>query len=191
MGYYDYLRELLEPLRIYSFAQGSLSGAELRAAGEALDRAEAALERAEREAVLETAEDEGLTLRERLFARCPVNVTTDLRRRAVAALSRINAGNFTLADINRSISGCGIYALASETDSRGLIEVCFPHTAGKPEGFEQIEKIILDIIPCHLETYFRFRYLTWEECEEARWSWTLLEQGEHSWESFEKAVPAE
>ena len=36
MGYYNYLCELLRPLRVYRLDEGSLSGAELYAAGEGL-----------------------------------------------------------------------------------------------------------------------------------------------------------
>ena len=39
MGYYNYLCELLRPLRVYRLDEGSLSGAELYAAGEGLDAA--------------------------------------------------------------------------------------------------------------------------------------------------------
>lgn len=69
MGYYNYLCELLRPLRVYRLDEGSLSGAELYAAGEGLDAAAEALEKAVREGVLMTAEDEGLSRRERLFSR--------------------------------------------------------------------------------------------------------------------------
>ena len=69
MGYYNYLCELLRPLRVYRLDEGSLSGAELYAAGEGLDAAAEALEKAAREGVLMTAEDEGLSRRERLFSR--------------------------------------------------------------------------------------------------------------------------
>ena len=63
MGYYNYLCELLRPLRVYRLDEGSLSGAELYAAGEGLDAAAEALEKAVREGVLMTAEDEGLSRR--------------------------------------------------------------------------------------------------------------------------------
>ena len=49
MGYYNYLCELLRPLRVYRLDEGSLSGAELYAAGEGLDAAAEALEKAVRE----------------------------------------------------------------------------------------------------------------------------------------------
>ena len=46
MGYYNYLCELLRPLRVYRLDEGSLSGAELYAAGGGLDAAAEALEKA-------------------------------------------------------------------------------------------------------------------------------------------------
>ena len=60
MTYYDYLCRLLEPMRVYSTERGTLSGGELYAAGAALDEADGAMEYAEQEGVLQTAEGEGL-----------------------------------------------------------------------------------------------------------------------------------
>ena len=188
MSYYEYLCELLEPLRVYATQRGTVSGSELYAAGEALDEAADALEHAEREGVLPLAEGEGLSRRERLFSRCPASPTTALRREAIAALSRINDDCFTLDAINATISGCGIHALAEETERTGVIRVIFPNTAGVPEEFERIERIVLDIIPCHLLTEFYFRYLTWAECEERGTTWGSVEAEEHTWHSFELAV---
>ncbi len=189
MGYYDYLCTLLEPLRIYRTERGSISGGELYAAGRALDGAQERLEYAEREGVLPTAEGEGLARREKLFARCPVNVSTALRREAIAALERINTDCFTLDAINATLGGCGIRALAEETEKQGTVKVWFPNTVGVPEEFTQVENIILDIIPCHLLVEFCFRYLTWRECEAQGFTWRSVEAAGHTWESFEKAVP--
>ena len=67
----------------------------------------------------------------------------------------------------------------------------FPGTAGIPAEFGQIQKIILDILPCHLDVEFYFRYLTWAECEAAEYTWDGVESAGHTWESFSLAVPAE
>ena len=91
MTYYDYLCRLLEPMRVYRTERGTLSGGELYAAGAVLDEVDGAMEYAEQEGVLQTAEGEGLARREKLFSRCPVSVSTALRREAIAALARINA----------------------------------------------------------------------------------------------------
>lgn len=156
-----------------------------------LDEVDGAMEYAEQEGVLQTAEGEGLARREKLFSRCPVSVSTALRREAIAALARINADSFTLDAINSTLSGCGIKALAEETEKKGTVKVWFPNTVGVPDEFSQVESIILDIIPCHLLVEFYFRYLTWLECEAQKFTWQSVEDAHHTWESFEKAVPKE
>ena len=60
---------------------------------------------------------------------------------------------------------------------------------GVPEEFREIENIVLDILPCHLEVEFYFRYLTWQECESLSMTWMGVEADLHTWESFELAVP--
>ena len=188
MGYGDYLRRFLRPLGVYDLTPGSLSGSELDALGHGLDELSAHLDYVERESALATAEEEGLRRREMLFARTPVHYSTELRRQAIAALLRIGGDCFTLSDINSTKSGCGIRALAQEKDQFGYIRVIFPEVAGIPDGFEQIRDIILDIIPCHLDVEFYFRYLTWQECEAFQYTWTVIHQRAYTWHGFELAV---
>ena len=76
-------------------------------------------------------------------------------------------------------------------EADGSLRVVFPRTAGVPAEFDQIRKIILDILPCHLEVEFYFRYLTWAECEAAEYTWDEVETAQHTWESFQLAVPPE
>ena len=188
--YEAYLRELLAPLGVYDFSKGSVSGAELYALGMKLDGVGARLDAVEREILTVTAEDEGLRRREALFARRPAAVTPPERRAAIAALLQIAGDSLTPEAINRTMRGCGIRAKALEMGN-GQLRVIFPETAGVPEGFEQIEKIILDILPCHLGVEFYFRYLTWEECQAAGYTWEMVETAEHTWDSFQLAVPPE
>ena len=188
MGYSDHLRSLLRPLDIYDLSPGNLSNSELEALGCGLDGISQRLDYVERESALSTAVGEGLDRLEALFARTPVHYSTELRRQAIAALLRIGGSCFTLTDINNTISGCGIKALAQEKEQFGYIRIIFPNVAGIPEGFEQIRDIILDIIPCHLDVEFYFRYLTWEECEGYRYSWAIIHEREYTWYGFELAV---
>ena len=115
MGYADYLRELLRPLGVYDLDGGVFSPAELTAQGSALDGCGVRLDRVEREVLLCTAEDTGLTAIETLLPRRPVTETVQQRRRALAALLRIGGDSFTLKAVNDNLAGCGINALASET----------------------------------------------------------------------------
>ena len=112
------------------------------------------------------------------------------RRAAIAALLQIGADSLTPSAINLTLSGCGIRAKAVEMGD-GHLRVTFPETAGIPAEFDQIQPIILDILPCHLEVEFYFRYLTWAECEAAGMTWASVEAAGHTWASFELAVPPE
>lgn len=188
--YEQYLRDLLAPLGIYDLKDGTINSAELYALGAVLDTVSGRMETVEREALTATAENEGLFRREALFARRPAAVTPEERRAAIAALLQINGDSLTPEEINRTIRGCGIRAKALEMGG-GNLRVIFPEVAGVPAEFEQIRKIILDILPCHLAVEFYFRYLTWEECEQAGFTWAAVEAAEHTWESFQLAVPPE
>ena len=188
MGYGRYLMDLLEPLGVYSFSPGGFGRAEVESVGAALDRVDALLEEVERESLIATAEGPGLDRWAELYARKPVQVSPELRRKALMALGRIGEGDFTLSAINRALAGCGIRAEVREQEQRGRVRVMFPEVGGVPEEFEQMEKIILDILPCHLEVEFYFRYQTWEECELRGWTWQMMEDKAHTWESFEMDI---
>lgn len=131
-----------------------------------------------------------MTRREALFARKPAALTAEERREAIAALLRIGEDSLTPGAINDTLMGCGVRARATEKADRSL-EITFPGIIGIPAEFDQIQKIILDILPCHLAVEFFFRYLTWAECETLKYTWEQAEAAEHTWESFQRSVPAE
>ena len=190
MGYGAYVKELLAPLGVYDLTAGTVSEGELYALGTLLDTVGQRLEAVERESLTATAEGEGLERRESLFARRPVADTAESRRAAIAALLQIDGDSLTPAAINRTIQGCGIRAKALEIDT-GHLRVVFPDVGGVPEEFEQIRSIILDILPCHLEVEFYFRYLTWAECERGAYTWATVEAAGHTWDTFQTSPPPE
>lgn len=160
----QYLRQLLAPLGVYDL-EGPFQNGELEALGEALDQAEAALDELHRESCLATAQDWGLERTASLFRRRPIAATPKAMREALAALLRIGGDSFTLDAINDTISGCGVNARVRETGKAGTVEVSFPKVPGIPPGFDEIQKIVEDILPAHLLVQYHFWYLTW-----ASWS---------------------
>lgn len=141
----QYLRQLLSPLGVYDL-EGPFQNGELEALGAALDQAEDALDELHRESCLATARDWGLERTAALFRRRPVAATPKAMREALAALLRIGGDSFTLDAINDTISGCGVNALVRETGEAGTVEVSFPKVPGIPPGFDEIQKIVEDIL---------------------------------------------
>ena len=70
----------------------------------------------------------------------------------------------------------------------GQLRVIFPEVAGEPEDFDQIRKIILDILPCHLLIRYVYWYITWAILEEWFSYWGAIEERGLSWDELEKLV---
>ena len=138
--------------------------------------------------LLTTAEDAGLEAIESLLSRRPVTGTVEGRRAALAALLRIGGDSFTLAAINDNLAGCGINAVAGETETPGTVEVRFPDVPGIPDGFEELRAIIEDILPCHLAVEYVYWYVTWGMLEKRFATWGALEQLNLTWGEVEKLV---
>lgn len=183
MSYELHLKELLVPLGVYDLEAPFNSG-ELHSVGLALDMVEQELDALHREANLATAENWGLEQIAELMGRKPVAEGNGEMAKALAALLRIGGDSFTLSAINDTISGCGIPAKALEVGVNS-VAVIFPGIPGEPEGFEQLKKIVEDILPAHLDIQYWLRYITWLELTERFSTWQELESTGLSWERLE------
>lgn len=186
MSYTQYLKELLRPLGVYDL-EAPFNAGELEGMGAALDGVGDTLEENMREVSLATAEGWGTERMVNLFARRPVTEEPRALASALAALLRIGDDSFTLTAINDTISGCGIAAKVEETGV-GAVTVSFPGVVGVPAGFGQIEKIVGDILPVHLDVRYFFRYLTWAELEEQFSCWQDIEDRGLTWDGLENCV---
>ena len=187
MSYAEALKDLLRPLGVYRLEEGYGAG-ELAAAGSALDGCGTALDQVEREMLLTTAQGSGLEAVESLLVRRPVTDDPERRRAALAALLRIGGDSFTLEAINDNLKGCGLNAVAVETGTPGVVEVYFPDVPGIPDGFDEMKKILEDILPSHLEIQYKFWYITWALMEERFDTWGDIEAISPTWEELEKMV---
>ena len=181
MSYKNYLRDLLGPLGVYDLREESFSGGEIEALGAALDELWAEAQRACRESVPATAEDEGLRRWEELFPhRAPAD-TVEARRAALSAFLTIGGDSFTAAALSRSLSASGVRCLVEETGTPETVEVSFPETMGEPGYFAAVREIIEEILPCHLGIRYRLKWCTWGEAAALTWG----EAGEMDWYGLE------
>ena len=187
MSHSEQLRELLYPLGIYDL-DAPYNAGELDAQGAALDGVWAGLEELCREADLTTAESWGLDWVAGLLSRKPVTTSADRMRNSLMALLNVGGDSFTQEGINAAISGCGIRARVTETDQPGTVEVSFPDVPGIPEGFEEMSRIIEDMIPAHLAIQYVYWYITWEQLEAKLKNWQDIEERQLTWEQLEAFV---
>lgn len=185
MGYFDYMKQLLQPLRLYDLDEG-YGASELRVLGAELDEVFDELEAAERESIVSTAQDEGLSAYEEILPYVPAYLTPEDRRRAIEALIRIDGASFTPEDMQNSIYGCGIAAEVSETGETNRVEVRFPQNRGIPEGIEALKVRIESILPCHIGVDYIYLFPSWSDMEKMFPTWDELENAHLTWEEIER-----
>ena len=185
MNYTDELVGMLRPLGVYTFREDSFSLAELQALGAALNAADDALCKQQKETIVMTAEDDGLSRMEALFRSKPPAKTTQARRAAIAGFLQISGDSFTCVALNRCLCACGVACSVEETGEVNHVKVWFPGVMGEPDGFSQRKRIIEDILPCQLEITYWFRYCTWQETQDYGLTWGDLDvMTWHAWEIY-------
>lgn len=184
MGYYDYLRGLLEPLGIYDLDEGA-GAVELGVIGAELDGIFDRLEEFGDEVIPLTASGYGLANFEALFPYRPSYITMEDRRRAVTALLRIRNGYFTVAALCDTLGGCGIKAVVSECETPMTVEVTFPDNRGIPDDNDRLKQKIEQILPCHLAVNYRYIYAAWSDIIAGISSWKSLQELCGSWKMLE------
>lgn len=177
MGYVEYLRDVLRPLHIYDLDNGA-GGAEIYTLGTALNEIYYGLETLLKEMIPITAEEYGLDRFEEMLRYKPLYNNVDDRRNAIAALSS-NYG-FSLEDINKSLLGIGIKAVASEFGPE-TVSVCFPDTPGTPIDLDELKKRVEQITPCHLDIVYETVYITWRMFNLEIFTWQEIEYEELTW----------
>ena len=184
MAYYEYLKQLLAPLGLYELERGIGAG-ELMTAGAELDGVFDELERQEREAIIETAMGDGLSLYGALLPYAPTSGSVVSRRRAMEALLRIDSRSFTPGALQDTILGCGIPALLEETGEHYTVRVSFPGVRGVPANSATLKNRIEQILPCHLNIEYFYAYMLWSDLERLCATWAQLDALALTWTQLE------
>lgn len=186
--YYEYLKAMLAPLRLYKLDEG-YGAEELRLAGGRLDGLQAELDVIERESILTTAVGYGLDAYEEILPYRPLADSENNRKKALAALLRIDGRSFTLDALRDTLRGCGVKINLREGSVHQTVVVTFPGTKGTPEDFESLSKRVEQILPCHLGIIYEFAFITWILLEGYFPTWALLDGAELSWRELELKTP--
>ena len=175
------LRDLLAPLGVYRWRDGSFQWGELKAAGAALDGVAQELGRIHREADLTTAREEGLESLCGLLGRDYGQRTPEELRGMLAAALRVRGSSFTRQAVEDALQGCGSYAELEEGGNGLRLTVCFPRDTGPGEDWVGTVDFLESVLPCHVELRYQFRTITWAVLEESYPSWSALEAAVRRW----------
>lgn len=184
MNYFDYLKQMLEPLGLYDLQSGA-GAAELQSIGALLDEIFEDLEKISVENFPHLAEDFGLSNYEEIFPFAPSSSTLEDRRRSILSLLRVRNGAHTIEMLDDTLSGCGIMATVEERDEPLVVMVRFPECRGIPADIDILKNKIEHILPCHLIVLYEYIYSTWEELMESIPTWQSLQTNCNTWKELE------
>ena len=184
MSYYDYLRDLLRPMRLYELDEG-YGSIELEMEGIAFDALFEAVEISERESVLQKAESFGLRGFEELFPSFERAEDLNGRRETIRGLMRIDGHSHTLPALRGIVECFGIDMDIVESPGLDLVTISFPGVDGSPECFAQIRWLVEEILPCHLEVRYALTRTDWNALESRNFTWAIIESAALYWEQLE------
>jgi len=166
MGYTDYIKALLSPMRVYRLEDG-FGAAEIQALGNALDGINHFVEGFERECTVPYAMSYGLSMYESVFPLVKVENDAAQRRQSIMDLMQVGSSSFSVDAVNKILSACGTNAAVSETEDWYTVEVSFSEISGIPTNIQAIKTLIEETIPCHLDVRYVYPCTSWEVLESA------------------------
>lgn len=108
MSSYDSMKQKLLPLRIYSLAEGAETDCELKAYAEGLDSLSAQLTHLLREGFVATAQDEGLSERERFIGNVREQLLVSSRRARLLGYETRRLHEGSLSGVEAFVRDCGV-----------------------------------------------------------------------------------
>jgi len=171
MGYTNYLKDLLRPMGIYDLTDGG-GAAELCALGNALDEVFAAVSMSERECIVPTAEERGLSAYEEILPGLEYSGTADERRMRIMALLQVDDMSFTEAALDKVLAAWGTGMTINDTAEWYTVTIRLPALIrGMADDAERWCRQIELILPCHIDVRFKYNFPTWDEIERAYPTW--------------------
>lgn len=159
------MKEKLAPLGIYDLSDISNINNELETYAFAFDKHRENIDKLLSECFISSAEDYGITLREKLVGDVKDFYSLSKRREMLKIRNSFGEKDFTLDDIKKFLLGLGVndYSI-TENCTNYNISVCIGGSYSDSES-KWIKKQIEDILPAHLEAYVYFGGKTWREFE--------------------------
>ena len=154
MTSYESMKSKLQPLGLYTFAEGGVADSELKAYACGLDPVFEMLAEMEREGFTVTAETYGLSEREQFTQYSGAALTTEERRERLINAEKNETP--TLEGFNRMIQNCGAstFSVVESPVNERVTVYLFGTTSGSERAL--LRKRILQLSPPELNVTFLF-----------------------------------
>lgn len=181
----DSMKSKLKPLSIYDLSDSSLISAELAAYAEGLDTLYNISEEIEKECFINTAEDYGLSLREKMYSSIKSSLTLVQRREMLLYRYSITSNDFNKESIEKALVVAGINGYIIEAPSKDKIYIncleLFDTMVTNAMAQAEAEKYL----PAHLSYDFDFRQLQWAQIEAKDLTFSQMDTADLTWDQID------
>lgn len=186
MEIYQRLVSRLRPLGLYRLDGATLVDAELLAYAEGLALLEEDLMALQREAFVSTAQDYGLSLRERLSG--PIKSALPLKDRREMLLYRggVTAADCTRPGVERAMAASGIRCSIGENREDGRLYINCIAFLNPFVNQQSVIQAAQEFLPAHLNVFFDFRALSWEHIQRRGRSFDDMDAAGLRWDEIDQ-----
>lgn len=188
MNCFESIKQLLFPLKIYSFEEFSNNYNEISSYCVSLDKIDKMLDIMLAEAFIQTSESYGLGFREQLFSeKEKSSLDVETRRDMLLGLYKVSSADFNIEGIIASLTSVGVFVnYITEDFENNLIKISIDNFKNEFISFEQLKSLIEKYMPAHLDLYIDSGYLSWDILDEKDLTFDRFEELIPSWDFFEK-----
>ncbi len=179
------ITRVLSPLGLYDLSENSLISKELSVYAAEIDRAGNFLENLLKEYFINTAEDYGLTFREKLFGSSKGDISIQSRRRILLNRYSIKSYEFNRESVEKSLITAGIDGYIVEDHQNNSLYVNCLNKFDATITEEMAKNIVLKFIPAHLSTDFDFRILTWNYIDDLEETFQSIDDNDFNWDQID------
>lgn len=171
---------------LYSLESGGLVDSELMAYDAAFAVIEDILSDIFSGVFVQTAKGKALEAHEKLVGLGQRDgVSIENRRELVKYRRSLDASDFTVSGMLRSMKAAGIDAELKENFTQESITVTSNKLIDVFEGMDEITARLSEMLPAHLEWGFDTGYLTWDAFDSANSDWNAWDKHDFTWDSFD------
>lgn len=180
---YKSMCEALKPLGLYSFESTNVSN-ELLTYAVMIDELNNTLNDLLSECFIDTAEDLGLSQREKVIGAVRGDLSIDKRRSMLKLRESINLSSFTPSKIKKSLESFGLTCEVYEfpTLFTAVVDATGKYTVAQKAWIRsQVEKIM----PTHLQVQVVFNGPSWAQIDEYNNNFSYINIKNYSWEQID------
>lgn len=179
------IKQKLRPLGFYNLNDTSLISAELSAYSVALDVIESMLAEMEKEYFIATAENYGLSMRERIFGTEQNEKSAESRRNMLLYRYAINSEDFNEGSIKKVMENVGINGYIIEVPDKNTIYINCLSLEDPSADKSYIKSMVEEFLPAHLDCIFDFRNLQWNTIDGKSNTFNTIDSKNLTWDEID------